>query len=287
MSDHAYMSSETGLPEATRALPDPAAPGHADRGPSRTQSALLAIRELILDGVLARGARISELVVAERTGLSRTPIRAALQRLEGEGLVKAIPSGGFAVQSFSERDVFDAIEIRGTLEGLAARFAAERGADPARMRALHGILDALDDVTEGPLGTEAGFARYMALNADFHARLVDLAASPTLARQIARSAALPFGSPSGFVRAQSLMPDSRRLIAIAQDQHRCVAEAIAAREGARAEAIMREHARLAARNLRLALRSERTLWLVPGRALIRVSPDDPADGRADGTQGRP
>jgi len=61
----------------------------------------------------------------------------------------------------------------------------------------------------------------------------------------------------------------RRLIAVAHDQHHCVVEAIAAREGARAEAIMQEHARLAGRNLRLALSSEQTQDLVPGHALIR------------------
>jgi GntR family transcriptional regulator, vanillate catabolism transcriptional regulator len=104
--------------------------GTGEAGRSRTIRALLEIRELILEGIFARGERISELAIAERTGISRTPIRTALQRLEGEGLVEAIPSGGYAVTSFTQEDVFDAIEIRGTLEGLAARRAAERGAPP-------------------------------------------------------------------------------------------------------------------------------------------------------------
>ena len=241
------------------------------KGPSQTLRALLAIRELILEGVLMRGERISELAVAERTGISRTPIRAALQRLEGEGLVEAIPSGGFAVRSFSEREVFDAIEIRGVLEGLAARFAAERGRSPEQLAPLEACLDELDQVVGSAVGTEKGFSRYMALNARFHALLVGLAGSPPLARQIERASALPFASPSGFVMAQSLLPDSWRLLAVAQDQHRCAVDAIRAREGARAEAIMQEHARLAGRNLRLALMSEQALDLVPGRALIRTT----------------
>jgi GntR family transcriptional regulator of vanillate catabolism len=57
---------------------------------------------------------------------------------------------------------------------------------------------------------------------------------------------------------------------IAQDQHRCVVEAIAAGEGARAQAIMQEHARLAARNLRVALGNERALRRVRGGTLIRT-----------------
>jgi GntR family transcriptional regulator of vanillate catabolism len=249
-----------------------------DRGPSQTLRAVLAIRELILGGVLGRGERISELSVAERTGISRTPIRAALQRLEGEGLVEVIPSGGYSVPSFSAREVFDAIEIRGVLEGLAARFAAERRPGPAQLAPLGECLQDLDAVVDGGLGNELAFSRYMMLNARFHALVIGLAESPPLARQVERASALPFASPSGFVAVQARLPDSHRLLSVAQDQHRCVVEAITAGEGARAQGIMEEHARLAGRNLRLALRSEQALELVPGHMLIRTA-------RADDTAG--
>jgi GntR family transcriptional regulator, vanillate catabolism transcriptional regulator len=242
----------------------------ADRSQSRMLAALLAMREMILSGGLASGERISELIIAERTGISRTPIRAALQRLEQEGLVETIPSGGYAVKSFSEKDVFDAIEIRGTLEGLAARLAAERGPSAARLRPLQECLAVLDEVVATSLGTQEGFAQYTESNARLHALIVDLAESPTLKRQIDQALALPFASPSGFVMAQSMMPEAQRLLAVAQDQHRCVVEAIADREGARAQAIMQEHARVAARTLRLALRSEEAFGRVPGRSLIRT-----------------
>ena len=85
------------------------------------------------------GERISELQAVETTGVSRTPVRMALVRLEEEGLLEAIPSGGFMVKAFSERDILDSIELRGTLEGLAARFAAERGVSRARSRAAEGM----------------------------------------------------------------------------------------------------------------------------------------------------
>jgi GntR family transcriptional regulator, vanillate catabolism transcriptional regulator len=241
----------------------------ADRSQSQTVKALLAVRELILEGVLAPGRRISELSVAERTGISRTPIRAALQRLEEEGLVETIPSGGFAVKSFSQQDVFDAIEIRGTLEGLAARLAAERGST-ARLRPLQACLEELDELIETAIGTEDGFSGYVTANARLHALIVDLAESPTLKRQLDRAVSLPFASPSGFVMAQAIMPESHRILLVAQDQHRCVVEAIANREGARAQAIMQEHARLAARNLKLALANEKALERVPGGTLIRT-----------------
>ena len=99
-----------------------------DRSVSQTVRAQLALRDQILTGGLRPGERISELQAVETTGASRTPVRMALVRLEEEGLLEAIPSGGFMVKAFSERDILDSIELRGTLEGLAARFAAERGA---------------------------------------------------------------------------------------------------------------------------------------------------------------
>jgi GntR family transcriptional regulator of vanillate catabolism len=241
----------------------------AEKNRSRTVRALLAIRELILDGTLAPGKRISELSVAERTGISRTPIRAALQRLEEEGLVESIPSGGFAVKSFSQQDVFDAIEIRGTLEGLAARLAAERGSS-ARLGPLKACVEQLDVIVGRGIHTEEGFAGYVAANVRFHALVVDLAESPTLKRQIDRVVALPFAYPSAFVMAQAVMPESHQIMMIAQDQHRCIVEAIAAREGTRAESLMREHARIAERNLRLALRHEKAFARVPGGTLIRT-----------------
>src|SRR3712207_9361547 len=98
-----------------------------DRSLTQTMKAQFALRELVLRGELNPGERVSELQMVERLGVSRTPVRMALVRLEEEGLLEAIPSGGFAVRAFSEREVFEAIEIRGTLEGLAARLAAERG----------------------------------------------------------------------------------------------------------------------------------------------------------------
>ena len=69
--------------------------------------------------------------------------------------------------------------------------------------------------------------------------------------------------------AQSVLPEAHQILIIGQDHHRIVVDAIENREGARAEAVMREHARLAARNLRLALRNRTHLDLLPALALIR------------------
>src|SRR6185503_18124502 len=111
---------------------------------SQTVNALLKLREFILGGEIKAGERMSELLLVERLGVSRTPVRAALVRLEQEGLLRALPSGGFVVDAFNERDIHAAIEIRGTLEGLAARLAAERGVSPAELDDLKQCLSDLD-----------------------------------------------------------------------------------------------------------------------------------------------
>jgi len=113
---------------------------------SQAVKAQQRLRELILTGELAAGARIAELALVELLGVSRTPIRAALMRLEQEGLLEGLPSGGYAVRTFSEREVADAIELRGTLEGLAARLAAERGVPARALAQARACLDEIDRV---------------------------------------------------------------------------------------------------------------------------------------------
>lgn len=164
----------------------------AERSVSQTVRAQLALRELIVSGGLRPGERISELQAVEVTGVSRTPVRMALVRLEEEGLLEAIPSGGFMVKAFSERDILDSIELRGTLEGLAARFAAERGVSSRDLEPLKECLNEIDGlVRQEPISMEA-FSSYVALNARFHVLLAELSRSPPLIRQIDRASALPF-----------------------------------------------------------------------------------------------
>jgi GntR family transcriptional regulator, vanillate catabolism transcriptional regulator len=240
----------------------------SDRSVSQTVRAQLALRDMILSGRLRPTERISELQAVEITGVSRTPVRLALVRLEDEGLLQAIPSGGFMVKAFSERDILDSIELRGTLEGLAARFCAERGVSARSLEPLKECLADLDSlVRQNPVSVEA-FSSYVTLNARFHALLTELSGSAPVIRQIDRVCSMPFASPSGFVMAQSALPEAHQILLIGQDHHRIVIDAIENREGARAEAVMREHSRLAARNLRLVLRNRAHLDLLPALALL-------------------
>lgn len=234
---------------------------------AQSQRALMGVRDLIVSGEIRAGSRLSELALVERLGISRTPLRAALARLGQEGLVEAIPSGGYAVRSFSREEVIDAIELRGTLEGLALRLAAERGVAPARMSELVRLLDGIDEALKGSV-EEMDFDRYVDLNAAFHEKLWGLG-SQTIRREIERVTSLPFASPSAFLDKQANVEAFRRSLYGAQTQHRAMVDAIGLREGARAEALAREHARLARQNLEFVLDQDRSLIRrVPALSLV-------------------
>jgi len=235
---------------------------------SNVVKAQLRLRELILEGQLPAGSRISELWVVEQLGVSRTPVRAALARLQEEGFLEPIQSGGYAVRSFTEDDVWDAIEVRGTLEGLAARLAAERGTSPQVLRDLQACVDEIDDILQGEL-TEDKFSAYVSANESFHRILAAACRSEVVERQLEKATAFPFASPSGFVMVQSVVPDAHEILVLAQAQHRAVIDAIERREGARAEALMREHARIAHRNLKSVLDNHKAFAKLQGSALIR------------------
>jgi GntR family transcriptional regulator, vanillate catabolism transcriptional regulator len=238
-------------------------------GTSQTVRTQLRLRELIVGGELKPGSRIAELTLVERLGASRTPIRMALVRLEEEGLLEALPNGGFAVKDFSESDIHDAIEVRGTLEGLAARLAAERGISSVLLADARDCLARIDELLAPRELSEESFTGYVEQNGRFHSLLAEMSGSDVVQRQLERAKTLPFASPNGFVMAQATGPDARDILVVAQQQHISVIDAIVQREGARAEALMREHARIARHNHTQALQSHQTLQLVPGASLIR------------------
>src|SRR5437588_11578123 len=97
------------------------------RAGNRALSVTDRIREAGLNGSVAAGERLNEVRLSRTLAVSRTPVRAALQALAGEGLLDYAPNRGFTVREFPLDAIVDAYEIRASLEGVAARFAAERG----------------------------------------------------------------------------------------------------------------------------------------------------------------
>lgn len=236
----------------------------------QTVKALLRLRQLILDGELKPGERVPELTLVEHTGVSRTPIRAALLQLADEGLLESSTSGGFVVRAFDETEVFDAIDVRGTLEGAAARRAAERRPSHDELAALRDCVGALDAIVRRRKLTVEHFSDYVRLNEQYHSLLVALAHSPALTRAIERILAMPFASPSAFVLAQAALPQAHQIFVVGQDQHHAILDAIAAGESARAENITREHSNLAKRNLQAVAVREMQVAAVVGGNLIKL-----------------
>src|SRR5258706_2000023 len=240
-------------------------PGGVD---SQIGRAFIGLREMLLHGELARGERISELPLVARLGTSRTPIRLALERRAHMGLLDVVATGGFAVRGFTLAEVQDAIELRGVLEGTAARFAAERLHEDSEldgMRRYCAQMESLDGLT---IDT---FAIYMDLNESFHASLTDLAKSAMLRRGIAQVSSLPFASASAMVFPTSVLPNAAANLVIANDHHRSIVDAIKERQGAPAESLARQQAFLARRMLGFALSDTDGLSRIPGGPLIHVS----------------
>ncbi|MEO8020176.1 MAG: GntR family transcriptional regulator [Pseudomonadota bacterium] len=235
----------------------------------QTVKALLRLRQMILDAEIKAGERVPELAVAERTGISRTPIRAALLQLAEEGLLQPSTSGGFIVRAFDEGEVFDAIDLRGTLEGAAARRASERSLSHADLAPLRDCVGAMDSIAQRRKPGSEFFSDYVRLNERFHHLLVELANSAVLRRALEQILALPFASPSAFVLAQAELPRAREILQKAQQQHHAILNAIADGQGARAEILAREHSGLAKQNLRAVAAREADMKRVVGGALIK------------------
>lgn len=188
-----------------------------------------AIRELIVTGACAPGSRITEQQFAQQLGLSRGTIRAALRELVHEGLAEVRPYSGWSVVSLTPEDAAELSMLRGALEGLAARLAAETMNEKGRVT-LDRAYDALKRAA-----TTGDHRRLVAADMDLHKSIFRLAGSARLQDHYAR-----------------IEPALRMYIALADrnpytpqgivDWHLSLVEAIRAGEGARAETIARSNA---------------------------------------------
>ncbi len=272
MSDAGAYSADVQLLETIASMSELRRAGIVDESPSATQTAraTLQLREMIIDGHFQPGERIKEIPLAAKLRVSRIPLRLALERLAHEGLLEIRATRGFVVQQFSTSDIYDAIDLRGLLEGTAARLAAERLRDARDLIPLREASGAMEALFEKRKLTLESFTSYIDTNARFHASLVDLSRSRILKRAVYQASTLPFGSPSAFLLKQQFVTNSRHLFLVALDHHRAIVEAIASREGMRAEMMTREHARLARQNLDTALKDHDLLRSVRGGKLIEL-----------------
>ena len=236
-------------------------------GESQLGRTVLRLREMILKGEFGPGERISEHPLAARIGVSRTPIRLALERLAHEGLLEPYPTGGFIVRTFTLQDIWDGIEVRGLLEGGVARLAAERLSSEQDVDGLRTIQQNMDAMGEP---TVENFPEYLDRNELFHAEIVRLSKSEMLRQALDRLFSFPITSPRVLVTVRPKMIEASEVFIISREHHYRIIDAIANRQGARAESLAREHAQLTRRNLEIMLADTDVLNSLPGGGLITV-----------------
>ncbi|HVO49288.1 MAG TPA: GntR family transcriptional regulator [Steroidobacteraceae bacterium] len=204
--------------------------------------ALVRIREMILQGKLRAGQRLAEAPLAEQLGMSRTPVRQALPVLAQEGLLTEHETRGYVVKQISTADIIDAIDLRGLMEGLAARRVAERGASRTLCQALHRCLADGDRILGKGHIEESDEALYADMNARFHELIVREAHSPMIEQALERNARIPFVGPQALAFDKTSLGRMYDMLLYAHRQHHFIVVAIERGESSRVEALMREHA---------------------------------------------
>ncbi|TWT14103.1 GntR family transcriptional regulator [Reyranella sp. CPCC 100927] len=230
----------------------------------------LLLRQMIMSGEFEPGARIAEIPLASRLGVSRTPVRLALGILEQEGLLTSAPHKGFCVREITIDEIADAFDVRGALEALACQRAVERGLDTASRIALEECL-ALGDalVAKGAL-TEVDTRNWSEMNARFHDTIVAASRNAPLASALAFVGRLPLVSPGAIAFTQGLEAAFQNMQKV-QAEHRDIVEALVNGQASRAASLVQEHAYKSREKLRRGLerlRGRRIVSNVPGLKLV-------------------
>ena len=209
------------------------APANASRGHWVSET----LRDNIRDGLYGAGDRVTELEVAGRLGVSRTPVREAMRRLESEGLLVQLPWRGVVVAELDRIQVLELYAMREVLEGTAARFAAQH-ADPGELELMDDLL-----VREEAAGDDAeGAAR---INRELHAAIYGAARTRYLL-----STLRALGNALALLKGTTFADPGRTAQGLLE--HRAIINAIAKRDGDSAEAAARLHI-ANARRIRLKL----------------------------------
>ena len=219
---------------------------------TQLSQAVVRIREMILRGELAPGLRVAEAPLADRLGMSRTPVRQALPLLAQEGLLSEHETRGYVVRQFTARDIVDAIDMRSVLEGLAVRRVAEQGASKALLRALRACLEDGDVILRKRRVDDHDGGVYAEMNERFHVLILEESGSELLAEALRRNSRIPFAGPQAVAFDRDNLEQMYDMLHYAHRQHHGIVEALEAGQSARAEALMREHANAVKQSINLA-----------------------------------
>lgn len=188
------------------------------------------LRDLILAGELEPKSRINELELAERFGISRTPLREAIKILGAEGLLELLPNRGARVTSISEAEIEEMIEVVAGLEAIGAELAC-RHIEAGEADAIEGMHAAM--LAAFAAGDEAG---YFAANREIHEAIMRASRNATL---IGIYASLSSRIQRFRYTAHKSAAQWRRAV----DEHECMLVLLRKRDGEALARLMREHIR--------------------------------------------
>lgn len=197
---------------------------------------LETIRDAIMSGALKPGEKVAEPELAERFGISRTPIREAFRQLESEGYLTVIPRKGAVVVSFSQKDVEEFYAIKSILEGYAARRACENMTD-RDIEKLRGVNEKLRT-----LAREGDVKHFFKVHNDFHDLFIRAANNEKL-NELINNLMQKFQR----LRIASLSLPGRMQISV--EEHDKIIDAFAGRNGDEAERLVRKNAEYGGRVL--------------------------------------
>ncbi len=206
---------------------------------SQLKKVIQELRGLILRGEIKAGERITETAAAEMLNVSRTPVRLALSILEQEDLVEGETNKGFRVSEFTVTDYEESLAVRATIDGMAARLAAENGL-PADIEAdLDRAIKACQQLIEKPAFEVTDLMIYAKWNNVFHDSLAAASGNGSLRRLLERE--MPLRFRTALLIFEHDRGKARDLICYAHDDHIGILEAVRNGEGTRADFLMREH----------------------------------------------
>jgi len=216
------------------------------------QQVTLHVREMILTGELVPGQRVQEAAIAERLKISRTPVRQALPALAEEGLLMPAGRRGYSVRVFTIQEIVTALDIRAALEGMAARLLTERGVPHELLRKLNACLGDGDDLFAKPGFEQGDEFSYGQMNERFHNAIVEAADNSVISEFVKRLHRIPFIPPSLIAFHNKTRTEMREQLHYAHQQHHAIADALANGQGARAEALFKEHVNCQRQSMNLA-----------------------------------
>lgn len=186
------------------------------------------LKEAIIEGSLVPESRVVETRFAKALGISRTPVREAMHKLEREGLLRQDPKGGFYVVGLTRADIEEAFGIRSVLESYAARLAT--------IRHQEGELAPLEEkLANYGACLEGGRVDALpGINTDFHDLLYELSRSPRLVKMINDIRVQMFRFRQVILRIEAVAR-------VSHEDHRLMMDAIRARQADRVAQLVKEH----------------------------------------------